>query len=202
MTFSRTFAAALALTLAACPSLAQVGPGAGCTITSCAATSPSSTLTSGTATTLAAGQLIASSTTAGSIVVPSFTLAYTSGAAIIPKFILLTNATSGWSGGTAYIELWSAAPTFTNGDGGTYAVATGSASYLDTLTCTFGSTIGSATFGQAADGAYGLCVPTQGTVSMPKLTGALNVFWSLAAGSTLTKASGATFTLRPASALN
>ena len=181
---------------------AQVGPGAGCTVTSCAATNPTSTLTSGTATSLVAGQLIASSTTAGSIVVPSFPLVYSSGAAIAPKGILTTSATSGWSGATVQVDWWSAAPTFTNGDGGTYAVATGAASYLGSLTCTFGGTVGSATLGQAADGAYAECTPNVGTVMMPKLVSGNLIYWTMLSLSTVTKASGATFVFKPAAALN
>jgi hypothetical protein len=186
--------------LFASPAFAQVAGGS--SSTTATTTANSSTLTSGTATSLAAGQLIASSTTAGSIVVPSFTLLYAGGAAIAPKGILTTNATSGWSGATVQVDWWSAAPTFTNGDGGTYAVATGAASYLGSLTCTFGGTIGSATLGQAADGAYAECTPNAGTVMMPKLSTTNTVFWTMLSLSTVTKASGATFTFKPAAALN
>ena len=163
-----------------------------------------STLTSGPATSLTTGQLIASSATAGSIVVPSVAVAAGNGASsLIPKAILWTNATSGWSSGTVNIELYSAAPTFTNGDGGTYAVATGSAGYLGTMSCTFGQTYGSATVGQAGDGAYAECVPLAGTVMAPHTASArATVFWTLYSTSTLTKAGGATFTFTPMSSLN
>ena len=183
------------------PTRAQL-QGSGCSVTSCAASNNASTLTSGTATSLVAGQLIASSATAGSIVVPSFTLLYNGGAAIAPKGILTTNATSGWSGASVQIDWWSAAPTFTNGDGGTYAVATGAASYLGSLTCTFGGTQGSATLGQAGDGAYAECTPNAGTVMMPKLASGNQVFWTMLSLSTVTKASGSTFIFKPAAALN
>ena len=176
--------------------------GGGCTITSCAATNSPSLLTTGTATSLSAGQIIASSSTAGSIVVPSFSIAYANGSAIVPKLILVTNATSGWSAAQTQIDTWSSAPTFTNGDGGTYAVATGSANYLGSYTCTFGGVSGSANLGQAGDGAYAECVPNSGTVNIPKLSNGNLVYWSMLSLSTVTKASGATFTVRPASALN
>ncbi len=213
-----------ALLLCATPALAdgtanQVIPGymtntpqANCPLAPCFVASGStggaaatgSPLTSGTATSLSTGQLIASSATAGSIVVPTVTVAAGNGAsALIPKAILWTSATSGWSGGTVNIELYSVAPTFTNGDGGTYAVATGSAAYLGTMSCTFGATYGSATIGQAGDGAYAECVPYQGTVMAPHTaSGVKTVYWAMYATSTLTKASGATFTFTPMSSLN
>jgi len=183
----------LATMFCASAALAQVSP---------YATAPSSTLTSGTATSLSAGQLIASSATAGSIVVPSFPISNASGGALIPKLVLTVNATSGWSGAQVQVDLWYAAPTFTNGDGGTYAPATGAAGYLGSLTCTFGSTVGSATLGQAGDGAYAECSPNAGTVMAPHLPTGTSIYWTLVSLSTVTKASGAKFTATPYSALN
>src|SRR5437660_138343 len=85
-------------------------------------TNPASTLTRPANTTAyAANQLIASSTTAASIVVPSF--ATVAGAGILPRLRLRTNAPSGWGGINLSINLWSAAPTYTNGDSGAYAPA-------------------------------------------------------------------------------
>src|ERR1700730_14367879 len=90
---------------------------------------PTSTLTRPANTTAyAANQLIASSTTAGSVVVHSFSIA--TGGAILSRLRLRTNATSGWGGVNLSINLWSAAPTYTNGNGGAYAAATGSADWL------------------------------------------------------------------------
>ena len=155
----------------------------------------SQTLTSGTATSLTAGKAILSNTTAASVVVPTFTVNTSQGGYLTPKLMLWTNATSGWSGGQVQVDLWGYAPTFTNGDGGNYAVATGSANngFLGSLTCTFGGVIGSANLGQAGDGAYAECVPNQGTVLVPTYATSFTFYWTLVSLSTLTKASGQTF---------
>ena len=56
------------------------------------ATNPTSSLTlPSTQTAYAAGSLIASSATAGSVVVPSFTIANSAGGALIPRIRLSTN---------------------------------------------------------------------------------------------------------------
>jgi len=77
-----------------------------------AITNPASTLTRPANTAdYAANQLIASSTTAGSVVVPSFAIAISAGGAINARLRLRTSATSGWGGVNLSINLWSAAPT-------------------------------------------------------------------------------------------
>ena len=102
--------------------------GSSITATSSASiTFPSSTLTSGTGTSLTSGKLIASSATAGAIVVPSFAIFNAGGGALNAKINLSTNATSGWGAAIVNLNMWTAAPTYTNGDGGTYAATTGSA---------------------------------------------------------------------------
>lgn len=86
----------------------------------------------------AQNDLIASSVTAGSVIVPNFgkiqgsTLNYEFFE--IMRGILLTDIVAGFTTAQFHIDLWSAAPTFTNGDNGAYAVATGSQGYLGCLT--------------------------------------------------------------------
>lgn len=151
---------------------------------------PSSTLTRPADTTAyAQNDLIASSTTAGSIVVPSFAMPRGSGSfmAQLRRIVLTTPKTSGMGTFQAFIEFWSAAPTFTNGDNGAYAVATGAASYLGVITTTV--------MVQVADGAYCVGVPTTGVefnlASIPTL------YWSLkeADATGFTPASAQTFVL-------
>ena len=74
-----------------------------------------------------AGQLIANNATAGSITVPSFAIATSAGAAAIPRLRLSVNDTTSTSWGTVQIQvdLWSAAPTWTNGDHAAWLPATG-----------------------------------------------------------------------------
>ena len=128
--------------------------------------------------------LIASSTTAGSIVVPSFTFGGALMPAILRNFRLLTSKTSGMSAFQGLVEFWSTAPTFTNGDNGAYAVATGAARWLGSCTTTIMT--------QVADGAYCSGEVTIGIES--------NVtYWTLkeADATGFTPASGQTFTLIP-----
>jgi hypothetical protein len=141
---------------------------------------------------LVPGVEIASSTVAASIVVPFFALANSAGGAIIPKLTMQTSATSGWGAAILQADLWRAAPTLTNGDGAVYLIATGSANYIGSYTCTLA---------QAGDGAYGECVPVSGNVDMPKLASGTAIYWTLFSQSTVTKVSGQTFTLT-AEALN
>jgi hypothetical protein len=151
-----------------------------------AITNPTSTLTRPADTTAyAANDLIASSTTAGSIVVPSFAIANAAGGAIIPRMRLSTTATTGW-GTTLTVTLWSAAPTYTNGDNGAYAVATGAAGRLAAFSCTLT---------QYGDGAAGSCVITSGNALVLKLASGTAVYWDLQATAAATPISGQTFTL-------
>jgi hypothetical protein len=152
-----------------------------------AITNPTSTLTRPANTTAyAANRLIASSTTAGSVVVPSFTIV--TGAAILPRLRLRTNATSGWNGINLSINLWGAAPTYTNGDGGAYAVATGSASWLANFLF---SLI------QFGDGAVGAAQLTGANEIALKLASGTLAFWDVQILSAATPISGQTFLLTP-----
>lgn len=71
------------------------------------------------------GNLIASSATAPAVA--SFSVP--TSAAIIPRIRVVTNATAGWNNAQLSLNLWSAPPSYANGDGGPYA-ASGSANWL------------------------------------------------------------------------
>lgn len=153
---------------------------------------PNSTLTRPANTTAYAGSssspvLIASSTTAGSVVVPSFAITASNGA-LIPRLTIRTNATTGWGGINLVVTLWTAAPTYTNGDGGAYAVATGSAGQRAQYTCTLA---------QMGDGA--VCQASSAVGSSPLIAPAAgtNVFWDIQVAGAATPISGQTFTLTP-----
>src|SRR5438477_3864170 len=71
------------------------------------------------------GDIIADNGAAGSIGSHSFAISTTAGGAIIPYLQIQTSATSGWNGVQISVNLWRAAPTYTNGDMSTYTPATG-----------------------------------------------------------------------------
>lgn len=146
---------------------------------------PTSTLTLPSATTAyTANQLIASSATAASVAVPSFTVVgvNVSGGVLIPRVRLSVNdATStAWGAQTIQVDLWTAAPTFTNGDRAAFAVATGSASHLGSYSCTMSAETG--------DGAYAECSSNSGSFS---IANGATIYWTLDAitGSGVTGAS-------------
>lgn len=150
--------------------------------------SVTSTLTRPANTTAYAGssgtpQLIASSTTAGSVVVPSFTIGATGG--VFPKLLISTNVTTGWGSVVIVVTLWTAAPTYSNGDGGTYAVATGYASKRTSFSCTLT---------QYVTGAQGTCTPTD---NVPEGFLGSTVYWDMQIQSAATPISGQTFTVTP-----
>lgn len=149
-------------------------------------TNPTSTLTlPATTTAYASGQLMANSATAGSVVVPSFSIANSAGGAFIPILRLSTNdsTSTAWGGVKVQVDLWTAAPTFNNGDRGTWSPATGTASHLRSYTCTFSAEYG--------DGAYAECAPAVGSFALPKLASGALIYWTLetAAASGVTGAS-------------
>jgi len=152
-----------------------------------AITNPTSTLTRPANTTAyAANQLIASNTTAASVVVPFF--ATLMGAVILPRLRLRTNVTTGWGGVSLSLNLWGAAPTYSNGDGGAYAVATGSANWLGNFLITLS---------QFGDGAIGGGPLTGANELALKLASGTSVFWDMQILSAATPVSGQTFTLVP-----
>lgn len=149
-------------------------------------TNPTSTLTRPANTTAyAVGDVISSNTTAGSVVVPSFAIANSAGAAIIPRLRLSSNVTTGWSAISLQVNLWTAAPTYTNGDNGAYAVATGAAGYLGSCQISLN---------QFGDGAVGVGAISNG--ANIKLASGTSIFWDLQiVTGTPTPTSGQTFTL-------
>lgn len=153
-------------------------------------TNPTSTLTlPATTTAYAANQLIASSATAGSVVVPSFSI-LNSGASI-PRVRLSTNdsTSTAWGGIQVQVDLWSAAPTFTNGDRGAFSPATGTANHLASYICQMSAEYG--------DGAYAECAATPGS-PMIKLASGSTIYWT-AQALTASGVTGASkvFTLTP-----
>lgn len=158
-----------------------------------ALTAPTSTLTRPSNTTpytgtLATPQLVASSVTAGSVVVPTFAIANSGGHAVIPLINLTTTATTGWNGVGLIITLWTAAPTYTNGDGGTYAVATGSSKKASRYSCTLI---------QDGDGANCVAFPIAGTTPAITPAASTTVPWDVQIISTATPISAQTFTVTP-----
>ena len=110
--------------------------------------------------------LIASSALPGSIIVPAINV----GASIIRRARLFTNAVVGWGPsqiGTLTVGLWFKAPTYQNGDGGSYNVLTGSAGFI-------GSFINA--FTEYPDGGIGITSPFEMNVA-PIAPG--NIFWDL-----------------------
>lgn len=122
------------------------------------------------------------SATAGSVVVPSFAIANIAGGAGIPRLRLSTNdsTSTAWPSVGLQVDLWSAAPTFNNGDRGAFSVATGTANHLGAYSCTMSA--------EYADGAYAECAPVVGTLPIPKLASGTSIYWTLQA----TSASGVT----------
>lgn len=142
----------------------------------------------------ASGDLIASSTTAGSVVVPSCIVArFPAGASgpnsgIVTRFRLATNVTTGWGSAVITLNFWSAAPTYTNGDNGAYAVATGAAGYLGQV---------SVTLTQFGDGAAGQGAWAVGNFAALRTSVGQVIYWDMQVAATLTPISGQTFTLVP-----
>ena len=160
-------------------------------VTFSGAANPQSTLQMTSATTqYTAGWLVASNATAGSVVVPSFTIGNVQGAALIPRVRLYSSDTANtWGAQTLTVDLWTAAPTFTNGDRGAYSPATGTANHLGSYSC-----IMSAVYG---DGSYAECAAAVGNFSLAKLAAGQQIWWSLTAtsGSTTTTTASKTFVL-------
>lgn len=181
----RSLAGAVALACLAAPAFAQVVydvNGNPVNKVGSAVSNPTSTLTLTSSTTAySSGQLVASSATAGSVVVPSFSLPKNNVSALIPRLRLSTNDTTStaWGAVGLQIDLWSAAPTFTNGDRAAFLPATGTANHLGAYTCTMSAEYG--------DGAYAECAPAVGTVAVVVAPGTV-VYWTLQA----TAASGTT----------
>lgn len=156
-------------------------------------TNPPSSITLPSSTTAyTAGQLIANNATAGSITNSSFSILNSAGGAAIPRVRLSTNdsTTTAWSGQTIQVDLWSASPTWSNGDRAAWLPATGVASHLATYSCQMSIECG--------DGAFAECGITVGNFTSVKLVSGTSIYWSLEAitGSGVTGA-GKVFTVVP-----
>lgn len=137
-----------------------------------------------TTTAYGANTLIANSATAGSVSYPSLTLPTNGGA--IPRVRIAINDTTStaWAGQTIQIDLWAAAPTWTNGDRGAFLPATGTANHIASYSCTVSATYG--------DGVWGECTPTYGNFA---LQGTTPVYWSAKAVTGTPGVTGASKTL-------
>jgi hypothetical protein len=127
----------------------------------------------GTTTAYTTGQLVANNATAGSITNPSFSMPALGGA--IPRIRVQTTDTlsTAWAGAAIQIDLWSAAPTWTNGDHATWLPATGAASHIAQFSCTFPSAVW-------GDGLATECTLNQGNYASLTST---TVYWSVQATS-------------------
>jgi len=126
-----------------------------------------------TTTAYTTGQIVANNGTAGSITNPSFSMPSAGGA--IPRLRLQTTDTlsTAWASASVQVDLWSAAPTWTNGDHATWLPATGSASHIASFSCTFPSAVW-------GDGLATECTPIQGNYVS---TTATTIYWSVQATS-------------------
>jgi hypothetical protein len=132
------------------------------------------------------GLLIANSTTPGSVASNAFAIATSGGGTIIPYLQVLTSAGSGWAGVQLSVNLWRAQATYTNGDGQTYAVATGAANYIATFT---------GTLTQFGDGAAGNLYPTSQVALPIKLASGTSIYWDVQMQGIAVPVSAQTFTI-------
>lgn len=138
----------------------------------------------------AASDLVANNTVAASVVVPAVTVArVAAGSGLIRSALLKSNHTAGLDAINFTVDLWTAAPTFTNGDNGAYAVATNGDKWLGSL---------SGTFRQFADGASAMCAVDSGLPEIAfKLASGTDIFWTLRTNAAFTPQSAKTFNLVP-----
>ena len=167
---------------------------------------PTSTLTRPNNTTAyAQNDLIADNTTAGSIVVPSLSVDPRHQEIELIGGTLYTNLTTGFTTFQGHIDLWDAAPTFSNGDNGAYAVATGAANWLGHLTTEVSSAYNAFGDGAKLAATPGASFTATGSMPIPlrRVSGGL-IYWSLreidATG--FTPIANQTFTLALALCLN
>jgi hypothetical protein len=138
--------------------------------------------------------LIGSAAVAGSVVVPSFSIASAAGGAILPRIRIRTSVPSNWQGVNLSINLWSGGangttpPTYTNGDAQPYAVAAGSANWLGNFLVTLM---------QFGDGAVGAGQLTGANEMALKLASGTTVYWDLQILTYVAPAASQTFTLIP-----
>lgn len=117
--------------------------------------------------------LIASSATAASIVVPYFTIPAGYQAAFVSRVRVSNNDTTStaWPAVAVNVDLWSCAPTFTNGDRGTYLPATGTACHLATYNCT--------TSAEYGDGVFAECAISVGNFALSNVAPNSKVYWTM-----------------------
>jgi hypothetical protein len=152
-------------------------------------TNPSSTIARPANTTpYGGGDLIANSATAGSVVVPSFSIQSFAGGVIIPRIRVFTNAPSGWNNVQLSINLWKGAPTYVNGDNGIYSVVTGAVLWLANY---------SVILTQFVDGAAGGGTLTAANGVALKLTSGTSIFYDIQIVGAATPISGQLFTVVP-----
>lgn len=142
-----------------------------------AVAAPSSFILPATTTAYTAGQLMANSATGASVVVPSFNVNSMAGSSdvVLHRGEIWINDTtaSSWNGQKITIDLWSAAPTFTNGDRSTFSPTTGTATHLAAFTCTMSSIYG--------DGVWGECSINTGAALIISGNNPVQVFWTATA---------------------
>ena len=137
----------------------------------------------------AQNDLIASSTTPASIVVPPLkTLSGMAGQVLFRRFRLYTNVTTGWDASTFTLRFWSIAPTYSNGDNGAYAIATGAANFLGRV---------AVTLAQFGDGAAGVGTSIDGSDIEIFMPVGGSIFWDIqyTASGALTPIANQTLTL-------
>lgn len=141
-------------------------------------------------TAYAAADLVASSTTAGSVSVPVVTVArVAAGSGLIRSALLKSNHTTGLDTINFTVDLWTAAPTFTNGDNGAYAVATNGDKFIGSL---------SGSFRQFADYAVAMLACDSGFPEIAfKLASGTDIYWTMRTNAAFTPQSAKTFTLVP-----
>jgi len=166
------------------------GPGQGIPITSAPlVANPSSTLTTVANTTAySAGDLLANNSTAGSVTPPSLTVGRVAASQVKLNRFRLRSAGTNLSGVNILVDLWSSAPTFTNGDNGAYAVATsGAGAYW----------LGQLTFAmqQLGDAGVAAAVLPDGPMLLKLAAGVTDIYWSAQILSALSKTSAQAFTL-------
>lgn len=152
-------------------------------------TNPTSILTRPANTTAySPNDLVGSNTVNTSLVVPFFSIVNSGGGVIIPRIMLITNATTGWGSVSLQIGIWVSAPTYTNGDNAAYAPATGSLSWKGTY---------NVFLTQFGDGAVGVASPSVGPAPTIRLASGTSIYWDLQILTAATPISGQTFTVIP-----
>ena len=128
-----------------------------------------------TTTAYTVGQFMATNSNGTLISVPSFSIqSFNNTEVLIQGGHLSINdaAASTWNAQTVQIDLWTAKPTFTsgNGDRSTFLPATGTASHIGTLTCVLSSVYG--------DGEYSECAPTPNTTISIFAASPVPIYWT------------------------